>query len=170
MQSHAFIDHTDEINSIYALIPIIAYCYQLDGHLTDLQIRKVVKWFFYAQIRTRYVSQLPQKLDRDLKVIKDSSQPFDDLLQIIKDERTLEISPDEFVGRAISHPLYPMMRWYFKSKGATCFTTGIKRSEEHTSELQSLMRISYAVYCLKKQQQACKVENRLQSRHTSYRR
>src|SRR3546814_2505012 len=29
--------------------------------------------------------------------------------------------------------------------------TGIeKRSEEHTSELQSLMRISYAVFCLKK--------------------
>src|SRR3546814_4989251 len=26
------------------------------------------------------------------------------------------------------------------------------RSEEHTSELQSLMRISYAVYCLKKKQ------------------
>src|SRR3546814_7204769 len=27
----------------------------------------------------------------------------------------------------------------------------ITRSEEHTSELQSLMRISYAVFCLKKQ-------------------
>src|SRR3546814_5395122 len=27
---------------------------------------------------------------------------------------------------------------------------GFKRSEEHTSELQSLMRISYAVFCLKK--------------------
>src|SRR3546814_3807057 len=27
---------------------------------------------------------------------------------------------------------------------------GIRRSEEHTSELQSLMRISYAVFCLKK--------------------
>src|SRR3546814_9707753 len=27
---------------------------------------------------------------------------------------------------------------------------GIIRSEEHTSELQSLMRISYAVFCLKK--------------------
>src|SRR3546814_10099417 len=27
---------------------------------------------------------------------------------------------------------------------------GVKRSEEHTSELQSLMRISYAVFCLKK--------------------
>src|SRR3546814_3460558 len=31
-------------------------------------------------------------------------------------------------------------------------TTGLSftRSEEHTSELQSLMRISYAVFCLKK--------------------
>src|SRR3546814_1056671 len=27
---------------------------------------------------------------------------------------------------------------------------GLERSEEHTSELQSLMRISYAVFCLKK--------------------
>src|SRR3546814_6152330 len=29
----------------------------------------------------------------------------------------------------------------------------IGRSEEHTSELQSLMRISYAVFCLKKKKQ-----------------
>src|SRR3546814_7854527 len=27
---------------------------------------------------------------------------------------------------------------------------GMRRSEEHTSEIQSLMRISYAVFCLKK--------------------
>src|SRR3546814_4404163 len=31
--------------------------------------------------------------------------------------------------------------------------TTIKRSEEHKSELQSLMRISYAVFCLKKKKQ-----------------
>src|SRR3546814_6646025 len=30
--------------------------------------------------------------------------------------------------------------------------TARRRSEEHTSELQSLMRISYAVFCLKKKQ------------------
>src|SRR3546814_10532015 len=29
------------------------------------------------------------------------------------------------------------------------------RSEEHTSELQSLMRISYAVFCLKKKRNKC---------------
>src|SRR3546814_5593382 len=32
------------------------------------------------------------------------------------------------------------------------------RSEEHTSELQSLMRISYAVFCLKKKIQARKTQ------------
>src|SRR3546814_4675273 len=32
-------------------------------------------------------------------------------------------------------------------------TIPIERSEEHTSELQSLMRISYAVFCLKKKTQ-----------------
>src|SRR3546814_5548459 len=31
---------------------------------------------------------------------------------------------------------------------------GLLRSEEHTSELQSLMRISYAVFCLKKKKKA----------------
>src|SRR3546814_5338852 len=31
--------------------------------------------------------------------------------------------------------------------------SALRRSEEHTSELQSLMRISYAVFCLKKKTQ-----------------
>src|SRR3546814_1339404 len=31
--------------------------------------------------------------------------------------------------------------------------SGRRRSEEHTSELQSLMRISYAVFCLKKKKE-----------------
>src|SRR3546814_10392444 len=35
----------------------------------------------------------------------------------------------------------------------------IVRSEEHTSELQSLMRISYAVFCLKKKQHNHKLPN-----------
>src|SRR3546814_8183298 len=35
-----------------------------------------------------------------------------------------------------------------------------QRSEEHTSELQSLMRISYAVFCLKKKKHIKKQNNR----------
>jgi len=126
MRSYAFVDHTDEINSIYALVPIIVYCFNKGGaHLTDAEIRKIVKWFYYAQVRVRYVSQLPQKLDRDLRIVATAQNPFDELLAVIAEERRLEIMPDEFVGRAISHPLFGLMRWYFKKRGAICFSTGL---------------------------------------------
>src|SRR3546814_8430787 len=38
--------------------------------------------------------------------------------------------------------------------GGLAVGKGQERSEEHTSELQSLMRISYAVFCLKKKTRA----------------
>src|SRR3546814_8161819 len=49
-------------------------------------------------------------------------------------------------------------RWAVRRIGEerlkTSFAYGsLVRSEEHTSELQSLMRISYAVFCLKKKKQ-----------------
>src|SRR3546814_5747815 len=37
----------------------------------------------------------------------------------------------------------------------------VRRSEEHTSELQSLMRISYAVFCLQKKKQKTTQHNPL---------
>src|SRR3546814_5967900 len=42
---------------------------------------------------------------------------------------------------------------------------GADRSEEHTSELQSLMRISYAVFCLKKKKK--KIYNTYKNRNTT---
>src|SRR3546814_3248301 len=52
----------------------------------------------------------------------------------------------------VRHPLSsasgnPVRRWWPSS-----------RSEEHTSELQSLMRISYAVFCLKKKKNTTTVK------------
>src|SRR3546814_3071177 len=40
--------------------------------------------------------------------------------------------------------------WPYAPEGVPVLTKPMIRSEEHTSELQSLMRISYAVFCLKK--------------------
>src|SRR3546814_9751132 len=40
-----------------------------------------------------------------------------------------------------------------------------RRSEEHTSELQSLMRISYAVFCLKKK----RIQSKYKTEEHSYR-
>src|SRR3546814_5543499 len=46
---------------------------------------------------------------------------------------------------------------------------GVSRSEEHTSELQSLMRISYAVFCLKKKKlkhTSAQSDNNIRQRNT----
>src|SRR3546814_943914 len=55
-------------------------------------------------------------------------------------DRTAELKESPFVAHLIDTPRDPY-------EGSAEFM----RSEEHTSELQSLMRISYAVFCLKKQ-------------------
>src|SRR3546814_3927759 len=53
-------------------------------------------------------------------------------------------------GKALRHILETLPRdELFQSTEDELFQTCL-RSEEHTSELQSLMRISYAVFCLKK--------------------
>src|SRR3546814_2353650 len=51
-------------------------------------------------------------------------------------------SPDQSWFRYEPDQILEAFRWLAIS--------GAGRSEEHTSELQSLMRISYAVFCLKK--------------------
>src|SRR3546814_2463949 len=50
---------------------------------------------------------------------------------------------------------FDFMTSYTRESGLTVTGRG-GRSEEHTSELQSLMRISYAVFCLKKKKQESK--------------
>src|SRR3546814_961033 len=47
--------------------------------------------------------------------------------------------------RGINHPVKNILRNHCE---VTSQNHGFGRSEEHTSELQSLMRISYAVFCL----------------------
>src|SRR3546814_4583156 len=52
---------------------------------------------------------------------------------------------DDMAGNAIFHP--HIVR---EIRHPSALRQLAERSEEHTSELQSLMRISYAVFCLKK--------------------
>src|SRR3546814_2926962 len=60
--------------------------------------------------------------------------------------------PDQvgMVHKRVRFPAIAPLVHEMHDKRMTTSTTYIRRSEEHTSELQSLMRISYAVFCLKK--------------------
>ena len=126
LKDRAYVDHTKEINSVYALVPIIVYAYYKNGeNLSEKEINKAVKWFYYSQIRQRYISQLQQKLDKDVKIAANEENPFDQMINQISIDRPLEISKEEFIGATVSNALWGLMRFYFKSKEAKCLTTGV---------------------------------------------
>src|SRR3546814_9449911 len=54
-----------------------------------------------------------------------------------------------FVG-GTAWAVIALLLWLRAFAGVAELRTAFDRSEEHTSELQSLMRISYAVFCLNK--------------------
>src|SRR3546814_8347043 len=89
--------------------------------------------------------------------------------EIITDDKAAAVRQErrDYIQKILSTAPYPDVRGkQLASLGSGFFVTGdgsvvtshhvvadcaaVSRSEEHTSELQSLMRTSYAVFCLKK--------------------
>src|SRR3546814_7346196 len=73
-----------------------------------------------------------------LTVRINTTAPFAPLLATLTDRSGMMVSPK--AAKALGD----------KFATAPVCSGAVRRSEEHTSELQSLMRISYAVFCLKK--------------------
>src|SRR3546814_3937211 len=64
-------------------------------------------------------------------------------------EIVIMFQPQVDIGSGAITGVEALTRWLHPRLGTLSAET-VLRSEEHTSELQSLMRISYAVFCLKK--------------------
>src|SRR3546814_1138058 len=83
--------------------------------------------------------KIPRIYQRALRLVGDASTAF-----MVGDQLQRDIRPAKEAGlRTIYFPGGFRPHWELKEQSV--------RSEEHTSELQSLMRISSAVLCLKKQ-------------------
>src|SRR3546814_6768235 len=105
-----------------------------DGRLTDGQGRTVDFRNTVIVMTSNLGSQMIQELDGD-----DSAEAYTQMKAAVMGVVQSHFRP-EFINRLDD------------------------RSEEHTSELQSLMRNSYAVFCLKKK----KIHNRAQENITCY--
>src|SRR3546814_1239697 len=88
-------------------------------------------------------------------------QPTPELLQ------RLPTPPDGLIVASPSNPAGTMVgRAEMRALVDYCREAG--RSEEHTSELQSLMRISYAVFCLKKKKNIQTTNRKHDNRSTTH--
>src|SRR3546814_8953136 len=75
----------------------------------------------------------------------------------------------ERCGRGSARRRAMVTRWKATCRSRPCRWPDralVERSEEHTSELQSLMRISYAVFCLKKKKSKIKTRYQTQKSET----
>src|SRR3546814_5559256 len=95
-----------------------------------------------------WVMARPVKLARAVRVLSAPSR-----------SRTLERIFLAIRNATSSGMLAPRSRALDSTIWARVSKSGGSRSEEHTSELQSLMRISYAVFCLKKKPHQKKPHN-----------
>src|SRR3546814_7245103 len=78
------------------------------------------------------------------------------VIGLFQDLLTGSVIGPGIVGLLIAHALVVwQLRFFLAASFSVVWVAfmlvAAARSEEHTSELQSLMRISYAVFCLKKQ-------------------
>src|SRR3546814_4475868 len=73
---------------------------------------------------------------------------------VLKDGQQITEFREGILPWALQHPTALVFDEYDAGRPDVMFVIQrileVERSEEHTSELQSLMRISYAVFCLKK--------------------
>src|SRR3546814_1050439 len=121
------------------------------------------------QLATRILAEQSGISGEALRMGKISRQDFQNLSRAARDLQNLPLFIDDTPGLTIAalrtrarrlkrrHNVGFIVVDYLQllqgsSKGGDNRVQEI-RSEEHTSELQSLMRISYAVFCLKKKKQ-----------------
>src|SRR3546814_13787560 len=98
--------------------------------------------------------RLPQVLDGWVSVIITEGE-FDAMIAIQCGNPAVVSVPNGAPAERIDDPVNSnRYRFLWESQAdlerVKSFVLATDRSEEHTSELQSLMRISYAVFCLKK--------------------
>src|SRR3546814_5128852 len=103
----------------------------MEVYFYDIVLLRLVPFFFFKH-KTAY----------DMRIIDGSS----DLCS-----SDLYFHDEESAGENEGEHQHPAVRIFAVIMRRRCRNIGLAgRSEEHTSELQSLMRISYAVFCLKK--------------------
>src|SRR3546814_3945164 len=84
---------------------------------------------------------------------------FRSLEFMIAGANAVQVGTANFVDPFIWAKLLDGLHDYMRRHQITRLADLVGRSEEHTSELQSLMRTSYAVFCLKKKKKRLKHHN-----------
>ena len=125
LKQSAYISSTKDISTNNVLVPLVAYLSN-NGSSFDSGVKnQFLYWMFLALIWQRYSGQTDQRLDKDVYIAINSSQPVADLINEIEDLRgRIEIKPADLEGRGAGNPLHRMLYVLTKYHKATDWANG----------------------------------------------
>lgn len=125
LKQSAYIGGSKDMSTNNVLVPLIAYLSKNGGAFESGQKNQFLYWMFLALIWGRYSGQTDQRLDKDVYLAINSSQPVSDLINEIEDQRgRIEIKPVDLEGRGAGHPLHRMLYVIAKFNKATDWANG----------------------------------------------
>src|SRR3546814_1107982 len=113
--------------------------------------RRTSSWVKLVHLHTVFSARSPAYSSPSVTASRFSTRPVHEpqLADALQLARTASSVTAPFRMQATTPPLDTPLQPQISASSESAATAAL-RSEEHTSELQSLMRISYAVFCLKK--------------------
>src|SRR3546814_2121380 len=131
-------DYPDRVRGLLLLAPSVAPALEAPRWYQRLATWRVVQWLLPRTLIDANRELMP--LQAQLRELEPGWAKLRMPVYVIQGEDDALVDPRtaDYLERVLAHT--PHRIWRYPD-----------RSEEHTSELQSLMRISYADFCLKKQ-------------------
>ncbi|MEK7173379.1 MAG: DUF262 domain-containing protein [Patescibacteria group bacterium] len=125
LKQSAYISGSKDMSTNNVLVPLVAYLSKNGGSFDAGLKNQFLYWMFLALIWGRYSGQTDQRLDRDVYLAINSSQPVSDLINEIEDQRgRIEIKPADLEGRGSGNPLHRMLYIIAKFNKATDWANG----------------------------------------------
>ena len=125
LKQDGLITSSNDLSTLNVMIPIIAYLLANKIALTNSKKYGFLYWMFLALVWARYSGQTDQRLDKDVYLAVNSTNPIDELVDQIEDQRgRLEVKASDLEGRESGHPLYRMLYVVTKYKKAIDWSNG----------------------------------------------
>src|SRR5260221_8407159 len=130
VENNAEVDAIGQLSSPFLLIPIAYYAHKIEQKISQVDSKKILRWFFYANLRAHYSTGSSESiLDAGLNVLKKSN--FDSLLDQLKNHvRKFDLESSELIGKNVNSSFFYMYYLALKKNGVQDWRTSLKLSQK----------------------------------------
>ncbi len=132
LKGNAQIEKLGLLSSPFLLVPIAVYIVQHNGNLNENEEKELLTWFYYAHMRGHYgMGSSESILDLDLSTVF-KGKGLDELIAVLKNHvKKFTVDVSDIAGRSTRSPMFNMLYFSLKAKGAKDWKTGLALSDSH---------------------------------------